>query len=38
VKHMAFTMIDANKHVVEFTFIRPDGKSMELRGEFERTK
>ena len=38
VKHMAFTMIDANKHVVEFTFIKPDGKPIELRGEFERTK
>ena len=38
VKRMAFTIIDANKHVVEFTFIRPDGKPMELRGEFERTK
>lgn len=38
VKRMAFTMIDTNKHVVEFTFIRPDGKSMDLRGEFERTK
>ena len=38
VKRMAFTMIDANKHLVEFTFIRPDGKPMELRGEFERTK
>jgi hypothetical protein len=38
VKHMVFTSIDANKHVVEFTFIRPDGKPMELRGEFERTK
>jgi len=37
VKRMAFTMIDANKQVVEFTFIRPDGKSMELRGEFTRT-
>ena len=37
VKRMAFTMIDANKQVVEFTFIRPDGKSMELRGEFART-
>jgi hypothetical protein len=37
-KHMVFTTIDANKHVVEFTFIRPDGKPMELRGEFERTK
>jgi len=38
VKRMAFTVIDANKHIVEFTFIRPDGKAMELRGEFERTK
>lgn len=38
VKRMVFTMIDANKHVVEFTFIRPDGKPMDLRGEFERTK
>jgi hypothetical protein len=38
VKRMAFTMIDANKHVVEFTFIKPDGKPIELRGEFERTK
>ena len=37
VKHMAFTMIDANKHLVEFTFIRPDGKPVELRGEFQRT-
>jgi len=38
VKRMAFTIIDANKHLVEFTFIRPDGKPIELRGEFERTK
>ena len=38
VKRMAFTVVDANKHIVEFTFIRPDGKTMELRGEFERTK
>jgi len=38
VKRMAFTMIDANKQIVEFTFIRPDGKSMELRGEFQRTQ
>ncbi len=38
VKRMAFTMIDANKHLVEFTFIKPDGKPIELRGEFERTK
>lgn len=38
VKRMVFTAIDANKHVVEFTFIKPDGKPIELRGEFERTK
>ncbi|HYK20239.1 MAG TPA: hypothetical protein VEV42_05865 [Pyrinomonadaceae bacterium] len=38
VKHMAFTIIDADHHVVEFTFIMPDGKPMELRGEFQRTK
>ncbi|HYV10996.1 MAG TPA: hypothetical protein VE980_08880 [Pyrinomonadaceae bacterium] len=38
VKHMAFTIIDANKQFVEFTFIKPDGKPIELRGEFERTK
>ena len=38
VKRMVFTVIDANKHVVEFTFIKPDGKPIELRGEVERTK
>ncbi len=38
VKRMVFTTIDANKHVVEFTFIMPNGNPIELRGEFERTK
>ena len=38
VKRMVFTMIDANKHVIEFTFIMPNGKPVELRGEFQRTK
>ncbi len=33
---MAFTIVDPNKHIVEFTFIKPDGKPMELRGEFVR--
>ena len=37
VKRMVITTIDANKHVVEFTFIMPDGKPIELRGEFQRT-
>lgn len=38
VKRMAFIMIDANKHAVEVTFIMPNGKPIELRGEFQRTK
>ena len=38
VKRMVFNMIDANKHVIELTFIMPNGKPIELRGEFERTK
>lgn len=38
VKRMVFTTIDANKHMVEFTFIMPNGKPIELRGEFGRTK
>jgi hypothetical protein len=38
VKRMVFTVVDENKHVVEFTFIKPDGKPIELRGEFERVK
>ena len=37
VKRMAFTMIDADKHVVDFTFMMPNGKPIELRGEFVRT-
>lgn len=38
VKRMKFTMIEANKHLVEFTFIMPNGKPIELHGEFQRTK
>ncbi|MDQ3684968.1 MAG: hypothetical protein M3430_05130 [Acidobacteriota bacterium] len=37
-KRIMFTTIDANKHVVELTFIQPDGKPLEVRGEFQRTK
>ena len=37
-KDMVFTMIDANHHIVEFTFVMPDGKPIQLRGEFQRTK
>jgi hypothetical protein len=36
VKRMVFTLIDANKHVIELTFIMPNGKPVELRGEFQR--
>ena len=35
---MAFTMIDANRHTIEAAFIMPDGKPIQLRGEFQRTK
>jgi len=37
VKRMAFTIVDANKHVLELTFVLPDRKPMQLRGEFQRT-
>ena len=37
-KGMAFTMIDANHHTVEATFVMPDGKPIQLRGEFQRDK
>ncbi len=38
VKRMLFTLTDANRHGVEFTFIMPNGKPIELRGDFTRTK
>ena len=38
VRRMVFTTIDANKHLVEFTFIMPNGKPIDLRGEFARTQ
>ena len=37
-KRMVFTMTDANKHVIDLTFVMPNGKPVEFRGEFERTK
>jgi hypothetical protein len=37
-KRMVFTIIDANKHVGELIYILPDGKPIEARGEFQRTK
>ncbi|MCA1576667.1 MAG: DUF1579 domain-containing protein [Acidobacteria bacterium] len=37
-KRMMFTMVDANNHIVEVTYVLPDGKSIEARGEFRRTK
>jgi hypothetical protein len=38
VRRMMFTMTDPNKHVVQFTFVMPNGKAIELSGEFQRTK
>src|SRR6185295_4137735 len=37
-KDIVITMIDADHHIVGFTFVMPDGKPMQLRGEFHRTK
>ena len=37
-KHMMFTIVDANNHVVGVTYMLPDGKAIEARGEFHRTK
>ena len=37
-KRIAFIMIDADHHTVDGTFIMPDGKPVQLRGEFKRTK
>jgi len=37
-KRMVFTIIDANHHVIEVTYIPPDGKPVQPRGEFQRTK
>ncbi|HKY42857.1 MAG TPA: hypothetical protein VJM50_07155 [Pyrinomonadaceae bacterium] len=36
-KDMVITMTDADHHIVAITFVRPDGKSIPLRGEFKRT-
>ncbi len=38
VRRVMFTMIDVNKHIEEFTFVVSNGKPVELRGEFQRTK
>ncbi|HVQ36314.1 MAG TPA: hypothetical protein VMS31_02200 [Pyrinomonadaceae bacterium] len=37
-KDMVLTMVDADRHIVAFTFVMPDGKPIPLRGEFQRTK
>jgi hypothetical protein len=37
-KDMVITMIDADHHIVGFTFVMPDGKPIQLRGEFKRTQ
>ena len=37
VRRIAFTITDADRHVIDLTFIMPGGKPVELRGEFQRT-
>ena len=36
-KGIVFTIIDANHHTAELTFVPPSGKPMPFRGEFQRT-
>lgn len=37
-QRLTFTVVDADRHVAELTFVQPDGKPIPLRGEFQRTK
>ena len=37
-KDMVFTIIDVDKHAILLNFIAPDGKPVDVRGEFQRTK
>ena len=37
-KRMVFIMTDSNNHVVELVYSMPDGKLVQARGEFQRTK
>lgn len=37
VKNMMFTMVDHDRHAAEITFVQPNGKPIQLRGEFQRT-
>jgi len=37
-KGMVFTIVDANHQTVEGTFVMPDGKTVPLRGDFQRDK
>ncbi len=37
-KDMVITLIDADHQIVGLTFVMPDGKPMQFRGEFQRTK
>ena len=37
-KRMVFTILDENHHTVELIYLLPDGKPVQPRGEFQRTK
>ena len=38
VKRMMFTTVDADKHLVDFNFVMPNGNAIDLKGEFKRLK
>jgi hypothetical protein len=37
-KRTMFTIVDPDNHVIEVTYLLPNGKTIEARGEFKRTK
>jgi hypothetical protein len=37
-KRMAFNIVDGDNHIVEVTYMLPDGKTIDARGHFKRTK
>ena len=37
-KRLVFTLIDADHYGLELTYMMPDGKAVEARGQFQRTK
>ncbi len=37
-KRMAFTIVDGDNHIVDVTYMLPNGKTIDARGQFKRTR